>query len=58
MSVLSIETVSRSAPSAATHWTSDPRNIGQTLDLSESRLTAQLPYLASVAILIRMSALS
>jgi hypothetical protein len=37
MSVLSIETVSRSATSAATHWTLDPRNIGQTLELSESR---------------------
>jgi hypothetical protein len=37
MSVFSLETVSRSAPLAATHWTSDPRNLGQTLDLSESR---------------------
>jgi|GEM_PF-2134756 len=37
MSVLSIDTVRRSAVPAATHWTSDPRNIGQTLELSESR---------------------
>lgn len=37
MSVLSIDTVSRSAPSAATHWALDQRNIGQTLELSESR---------------------
>jgi len=37
MSVLSIDTVSRSATSVATHWTLDPRNVGQTLELSESR---------------------
>jgi hypothetical protein len=37
MSVLSIDAVSRSATSATTHWALDPRNIGQTLELSESR---------------------
>jgi hypothetical protein len=37
MSVLSNDTVRRSARSAATHWTLDPRNVGQTLELSESR---------------------
>jgi hypothetical protein len=37
MSVLSNDTVRRSAPSAATHWTLDPRNVGQALELSESR---------------------
>ncbi|HLN37546.1 MAG TPA: hypothetical protein VK337_07165 [Xanthobacteraceae bacterium] len=37
MSVLSIDTVSRSAASVATHWTLDPRNVGHTLELSESR---------------------
>lgn len=37
MSVLSIETVSRSATSVTTHWALDPRNVGQTLELSESR---------------------
>jgi hypothetical protein len=37
MSVHSIDTVSRSARSATTHWTFYPRNIGQTLELSESR---------------------
>jgi hypothetical protein len=37
MSVLSIETVSRSAASVTTHWALDPRNVGQTLELSESR---------------------
>ena len=37
MSVLSIDTVSHSAPSATTHWTLDARNVGQTLELSESR---------------------
>ena len=37
MSVLSIDAVSRSAISATTHWALDPRNIGQTLELSESR---------------------
>jgi hypothetical protein len=34
MSVL--DTVSRSATSATTHWALDPRNVGQTLELSES----------------------
>jgi hypothetical protein len=37
MSVLSIDTVSRSATSVTTHWTLDPRNVGQTLELSELR---------------------
>jgi hypothetical protein len=37
MSALSIDTVSRSATSATTHWALDPRNVGQTLELSESR---------------------
>jgi hypothetical protein len=37
MSVLSIETVSRSAASVTTHWALDSRNVGQTLELSESR---------------------
>lgn len=37
MSVLSIETVSRSAAFVTTHWALDPRNVGQTLELSESR---------------------
>src|ERR1700687_1074086 len=37
MSVLSIDTVSRSATSATTHWALDPRNVDQTLELSESR---------------------
>ena len=37
MSVLSIDTVSRSATSVTTHWALDPRNVGQTLELSESR---------------------
>jgi hypothetical protein len=37
MSVLSIDTVSRSATSATSHWTLDPRHVGQTLELSESR---------------------
>jgi len=37
MSVLSIDTDSRSATSVTTHWASDPRNVGLTLELSESR---------------------
>jgi hypothetical protein len=37
MNVLSIDTASRSATSATMHWTLDPRNDGQTLELSESR---------------------
>jgi hypothetical protein len=37
MSVLSIDTVSRSATSVTSHWALDPRNVGQTLELSESR---------------------
>jgi hypothetical protein len=37
MSVLSIDPVRRSATSATTHWAFDPRNVGQTLELSESR---------------------
>ena len=37
MSVLSIDTVSRSPASATTHWALDPRNVGQTLELSELR---------------------
>jgi hypothetical protein len=37
MSALSIDTVSRSATSVTTHWALDPRNVGQTLELSESR---------------------
>jgi hypothetical protein len=37
MSVLSIDTVSRSAASVTTHWALDPGNVGQTLELSESR---------------------
>jgi hypothetical protein len=37
MSVHSIDTFSRSATSVTTHWALDPRNIGQTLELSESR---------------------
>ena len=37
MSVLSIDTVSRPATSVTTHWALDPRNVGQTLELSESR---------------------
>ncbi len=32
-----IDTVSRPATSATTHWALDPRNVGQTLELSESR---------------------
>ena len=37
MSALSIDTVSRPATSATAHWALDPRNVGQTLELSESR---------------------
>jgi len=37
MSVLAIDTVPRPVTPAPTHWTSDPRNIGQTLELSELR---------------------
>jgi hypothetical protein len=37
MSVLSIDTVSGSATSGTTHWALDPRAVGQTLELSESR---------------------
>jgi hypothetical protein len=37
MSVLAIESVLRPAASAPTHWTSDPRNVGETLELSEAR---------------------
>jgi len=37
MSDLPVDTVQRSVMSATTHWTSDPRNIGQTLEISESR---------------------
>ena len=37
MSVLSIDTVSRSATSVTTHWALDPKNVGQTLELSETR---------------------
>jgi hypothetical protein len=37
MSVLSIDSVSRSATWGTTHWTLDPRYVGQTLKLSESR---------------------
>ena len=37
MSVLSIDTAPRSAASVTTHWALDPRNVGQTLELSESR---------------------
>src|SRR5271169_6866073 len=37
MSVLSSDTVLRSATSVTTHWALDPRNVGQTLELSESR---------------------
>jgi hypothetical protein len=32
-----IDTVLRPATSATTHWALDPRNVGQTLELSESR---------------------
>src|ERR1700692_5006131 len=37
MSALSIDADSRSATSGTTHWALDPRNVGQTLELSESR---------------------
>jgi hypothetical protein len=37
MSVHSIDTFSRSATSVTTHWALDSRNVGQTLELSESR---------------------
>jgi hypothetical protein len=37
MSVMSIDTVQRPATSVTTHWALDPRNVGQTLELSESR---------------------
>lgn len=37
MSVHSIDTFSRSATSVTTHWALDPRNVGQILELSESR---------------------
>jgi hypothetical protein len=37
MSAFSIDTDSRSATSVTTHWALDPRNVGQSLELSESR---------------------
>ena len=37
MSVMSIDTVTRSPTSATKQWRPDARNISQTLDLSESR---------------------
>ena|SRR5579862_838110 len=37
MSVLSIDTASRSVISGTTHWALDPRVVGQTLELSEAR---------------------
>ena len=37
MSVLAIDTVSRSATSGTAHWALDPRVVGQTLELSEAR---------------------
>ncbi len=37
MSVMSIDTVTRSPASAAKQWRPDARNISQTLELSESR---------------------
>jgi hypothetical protein len=37
MSVTSIDTVQRSATSASKPWAADPRNLSQTLELSEVR---------------------